>query len=266
MTDFDQPLPMLRYVLAWAIDLVRDPNQPSLRLPSVAAINYGSTEPSIWVHGVKEACFGILGKNLLETDRIVVLIRSAARMLVQSGTIQWDQPENEVQREQEQRWLDALADQKVEEEKKAMTKRNLHQKRAPLILTEAQKQELRSGKLISDHLVGRRAKETAWRNLPLYMDKTFNIEHLNGRYSDWDYAVVFNKLIETGIIDLVKLADGWREQNAQYAQYQLGPCFLAYMKRWHMVPKGTTKGTWPALVEALNQRWGTSYKPEDFPQ
>jgi hypothetical protein len=263
MSD-SEPLPMLRYVLAFAIEQVRDKNLSShMDVPSRFDLAYEGENAKLWTKGLQVACFGIIGNSLPETDRYVVLIRRACRMLAQSGEILWDEPANQAQQEQEQEWLGAAKRHTNKVEHRQNRRAELARKRAPIILTEEQKKALLTSPLLPDHLIGRRAKETCTKNLP-WMNETFYHGQTGSYWGDWDYSVIFNKMIETGIVDLVEVGQGWKAGHASYGTYRLGPRFLDYMHRWQLKPQHLSEEHWRTLIKRLNKLWGTKYKPEDF--
>lgn len=256
-------LPLLRWTLAralnrWTAGIGGAPT------PGWLSTIWQHSNESNWETYVREGCYQIVANNLNPSDPDVDLVFRAARNLKQAGKILWDEPETDEQRANEQPYLDAIARRQSKLDEISQKRRSISERRQCPILTDEEKAALRdpTTPLIPNARLGSWSRRFSKYLIPTI--KTFYWHDARVGYAGVNADDIVARLIRAGIVDVVEVPGSKNWRGATGARLQLGPKYLAYMKRWNLKADRIQKHLWEKLVAALNEKWGTNFDASEW--
>ncbi len=207
--------------------------------------HYGNAS---WKRDLAEAMFCVIGKGLSETDPDVVLIKSAIRQMHQSGEIHWDVPSTPEEIAGAAPFVREIKHYSDKWDRKRSRMAVRDAKRTLYLLTDEQKLSLRTP-LAPKNLS--RSSKSAMKHFT-HTEDGFRFEDLGIGYANENSNEIVNRLIQLGILDLIKpgvIHPEWPTA----ALVQLGPRYVAYMEKFNLFPRHGEH--WERWKTELEEKW-----------
>lgn len=128
-------IPLLRHTLAQAIARINPAQTHNVEPHAISGWAWNTV--GNWKAEVKEAASVAFTRELTDSD--VDLLRRAMKQIVQSGDIQWDDPDDDAQKAAEQPYVGREQSKQAEVERRAMVYRKGIEAKRPHVLTEKEK-------------------------------------------------------------------------------------------------------------------------------